>query len=121
MNEIAKRKLRLIKRKRKIKAKIKNSKIRYVVVVNKSNKNFYAQLLDRENGATLLGVGSLGKDFVPEGGRNTIKSCELIGTKFAQLVKEKGIKQLILDRSGYPYHGKIKAFTEAVVKGGIKI
>jgi large subunit ribosomal protein L18 len=85
-----------------------------------SNKHFYAQAIDDEKEVTLAQCSdfSLGKSKKKG---ITVKTAERIGTKMADILKKGKISQVVLDRSGYKYHGRVKAFTEALRKGGITL
>ncbi|WP_406615765.1 50S ribosomal protein L18 [Mycoplasmopsis hyopharyngis] len=78
--------------------------------VFKSHQNFYAQLIDDTKGHTLASVSTL------ENGKyhGNIASAKMAGEKMAKLITELKIKTLVFDRSGYIYHGRVKAFAEAV-------
>ena len=91
------------------------------LVVHRSLKNLYAQVIDDINNKTLLSLSTNDKkikDKFPYGGN--IKAAELFGNVFSQMIKDKGITQIIFDRAGYLYHGRIKAFAESLRKGGLK-
>lgn len=86
--------------------------------VYRSNKEFYAQLIDDASGVTILSVGSLGdKDAhgIPK-----IQQASVLGKRASGILQEKGIKEIVFDRNGYLYHGRVKAFAEALREGGVK-
>jgi large subunit ribosomal protein L18 len=82
-----------------------------------SNKHIYAQLVDDEKGVTLLSVSSAGKDAV---GKKNIAGATTLGQRVAELAKQAGIAQVVFDRGGYKYHGRVKAIAEAVREAGVK-
>ncbi|UUM19972.1 MULTISPECIES: 50S ribosomal protein L18 [unclassified Mycoplasma] len=84
--------------------------------VYKSHQNFYAQLIDDSKGVTLTSVSTL-KDSNYSG---NIQAAKELGAKMGQAVLALGIKELVFDRSGYLYHGRVKAFAEAVREKGVK-
>jgi large subunit ribosomal protein L18 len=86
--------------------------------VYRSNKEFYAQLIDDKNGVTITSVGTLGDKSAES--QNKVQAAATLGAKAAQLVLEKGINEVVFDRNGYLYHGRVKAFAEALREGGIK-
>ena len=107
------------KRKRRIRKKVFGSEKRPRLCVYKSNRYIYAQLIDDEKGATLLFCSSL--KYGEKGGNcKSVKIAKKLGKEMGRLAIEKGIKQLIFDRSGYPYHGRIEALADAVREQGIK-
>jgi len=92
------------------------------VCVFKSQKYIYAQAVDDLNGRTLAAVSS-GEPAVREkleaSGKH-VKSAEQVGQILAERLKEKGVEQIVFDRSGYTYHGRVKAFAEGARKGGLR-
>ncbi|UUD35984.1 50S ribosomal protein L18 [Mycoplasmopsis citelli] len=84
--------------------------------VYKSHQNFYAQLIDDSKGTTLASVSTL-KDSSYSG---NIKAAAMLGSKMGELIVSLGVKELVFDRSGYLYHGRVKAFAEAVREKGVK-
>jgi large subunit ribosomal protein L18 len=91
------------------------------VSVSRSASNLYAQVIDDETGKTLVGLGTLNKDLkgvVAYGGN--VSAAENLGKKFAELAKEKGISKVVFDRNGYKFHGRVKAFAQALRDGGLK-
>ena len=88
--------------------------------LNKSNKNFYAQIVDNEKGVTVLGVSTVAKDFSDLKVKGNIEAAKILGKTVATKALEKGIKEVVFDRNGALYHGKVKAFAEAAREGGLK-
>lgn len=89
--------------------------------VHRSLHHFYAQIIDDTTGKTLMGVSTLNKDVkgkTKNGGN--VASATILGETFAALAKQKGITKVSFDRGGYLYHGRVKAFAEAVRKGGLE-
>ncbi|MCM8779430.1 MAG: 50S ribosomal protein L18 [Candidatus Omnitrophica bacterium] len=110
-----------IRRHRRIRKKVFGTPERPRLVVHRSHKNLMAQVVDDLNKRVVLGISTLSKAFrnhAPKGGN--LKAAEILGTIFAEKVKEKGITKVVFDRGGYLYHGRIKVFAEAVRKGGIE-
>ncbi|UVD81793.1 50S ribosomal protein L18 [Mycoplasma iguanae] len=106
-----------IKKHNRIKAKLgKGTAQRPRLSVYKSLSNFYAQLIDDTTGRTLASVSTLPKE---EFGGN-VAASEKLGTEMGQKIKSLNISEIIFDRSGYIYHGRVKAFAEAVRKEGVK-
>jgi large subunit ribosomal protein L18 len=88
--------------------------------VFRSSKHIYAQVIDDEKGRTLASASSLEKPMREAGktGAN-IDAAKVVGKLIAERAKEKGIKDVVFDRGGYLYHGRIKALAEAAREGGL--
>lgn len=87
--------------------------------VFRSSKNIYAQLIDDSKGITLAASSSLDKAFDLEKG-NDIAAARKIGEMIGKRAIEKGIESVVFDRSGYIYHGRIKAIAEGAREAGLK-
>ena len=92
------------------------------LVVFKSLKHIYAQLVDDTNLKTITGVSSLTKDLQAEIGKAKTKTdkAKLVGKKIADMAKEKKFESVVFDRNGYLYHGRVKAVAEGAKEGGLK-
>lgn len=108
-----KRRLRI---KRGIRNKISGTSDKPRLSVFKSNKGIYAQLIDDSTGHTILAASS--KELGNE--TNNIETSKSVGTKLAEKAKAGGIEQIVFDRNGYLYHGKVKALAEGAREGGLK-
>jgi large subunit ribosomal protein L18 len=86
--------------------------------VFRSNTDIYAQLIDDQNGVTLAAASSKQKDITAQKAPKVEKS-KLVGAAIAQKATELGIKKVVFDRSGYVYHGRIKAVAEGAREGGL--
>lgn len=87
--------------------------------VFRSNTEIYAQVIDDENGKTLVAASSKEKDVVAQKVNKTEKS-KLVGAAIARKAKDLGIEKVIFDRSGYLYHGRVKAVAEGAREGGLQ-
>ena len=89
--------------------------------VFRSSKNIYAQLIDDQKGSTLVAASSLDKDL-----KSTIKSgndksaAEAVGKLVAQRALKEGLNNVVFDRGGYRYHGRVKALAEGAREAGLK-
>lgn len=83
--------------------------------VFRSNKNIFAQLIDDVNGTTLVSASSLS---IENGGN--IEGAKLVGKALAEKALEKGIKQVVFDRGGYLYHGRVAALADAAREAGLE-
>jgi large subunit ribosomal protein L18 len=90
--------------------------------VYRSLSSLYAQLIDDDSGKTLLSLATSSpelKDKVNKEGGN-VKGAAVLGATLAEKCKEKGISKIVFDRSGYAYHGRVKALAEAMRKNGVQ-
>ncbi len=88
--------------------------------VFRSNKQIYIQVIDDAEGKTLLSVSSRDKEIAGKTGITKIEQAKMVGKLAAEKSKESGITAVVFDRSGYLYHGRIKALAEAAREGGLK-
>ena len=86
--------------------------------VFRSNANIYAQIIDDVNGVTLVSANTLEKDF--EGATGNIEAAKKVGTVLAERAKAKGIEQVVFDRGGYIFHGRVAALAEGAREAGLK-
>jgi len=108
---------RRLRIKRGIRNKISGTPDRPRLSVYKSNKNIYAQIIDDLKGHTI--VASSSKEIGSVGNPN-VEVSKNVGKKLAEKAKEQGINTIVFDRSGYLYHGRIKALADGVREGGLK-
>ncbi|MBX9828317.1 MAG: 50S ribosomal protein L18 [Xanthobacteraceae bacterium] len=87
--------------------------------VHRSGKHIYAQVIDDVKGVTLASASSLEKDMRAKSGAN-VEAAKAVGALVAKRAVEKGIKDVVFDRGGYRYHGRIKALGDAAREGGLK-
>jgi large subunit ribosomal protein L18 len=91
------------------------------LIIKRSLKNLSAEVIDDTQNKTLFALSTLNKEIKQQlASAGNIKSAEIFGQLFSQKAKEKGITKIIFDRAGYLYHGRIKAFAEALRKGGLE-
>lgn len=87
--------------------------------VFRSNKQIYVQLIDDADGKTVLSASSREKG-IAEKQVNKIEQAKLVGQLIAEKAKEAGIENVVFDRGGYLYHGRVKSLAEAAREGGLK-
>lgn len=87
--------------------------------VFRSTKNVYAQLIDDVNGVTLASASTVEKDSKVTNGGNT-EAAKVIGTLIAERALKLDIKNIVFDRSGYLYHGRVKALAESARVAGLE-
>jgi large subunit ribosomal protein L18 len=85
--------------------------------VFRSNKGIYAQIIDDVTGKTLVSASSLSKDFSATG--NKIEQSVAVGKLVAEKAIAAGIKDVVFDRNGYLYHGRVKSLAEGAREGGL--
>ncbi|MBI3614930.1 MAG: 50S ribosomal protein L18 [Candidatus Omnitrophica bacterium] len=111
-----------LRRHLRIRKKVAGSADRPRLVVHRSHKNLYAQIVDDLAGKTLLSCSTRQASFRQEKPKGSnVEAAKFLGEKVAQAAKSAGLTKLVLDRSGYRYHGRVKALTEAVRAQGIQV
>lgn len=86
--------------------------------VFRSSKHIYAQIIDDVTGRTLCAASSLDKDFAAYGGN--AEAAKKVGEAIAEKAVKLGISEVVFDRGGYIYHGRVKALAEGARDGGLK-
>lgn len=109
------------RRKKRVRKKIFGTKDRPRLSIHKSNRYLYLQLIDDEEGRTLLFLSSLGNAYKKGNCAKDLNVARKMGKDLAEQAKRKKIEQLVLDRGPYRYHGRIRGLAEAIRKQGIKI
>ncbi len=103
----------------RVRHKVSGSAGRPRLVVFRSSKHIYAQLVDDTRGVTLVGAADRSEGVTVEGKGKTARSFAL-GQLVARKAKEKGITKVVFDRGGYQYHGRVKAVADGARKGGLE-
>lgn len=85
----------------------------------RSNRQISVQVVDDLTGKTLVSASSLEKDIAANK-VNKLEQAQLVGKRIAEKALDKGIQQIVFDRSGYLYHGRLKSLADAARKGGLK-
>ena len=120
MNEIDTKATRKI-RHRRVRQKVTGTISRPRLCVFRSPNHIHAQLIDDSKGQTLVSMSTLDSQIRRKtNGIVKIKKAEEVGTLLAERALNKGIKQVVFDRGGYKYHGRVKALAEAARKGGLE-
>ena len=107
-----------VKRHTRVRGKISGTPERPRLNVFRSNANIYAQIIDDVNGVTLAAASTLDKDF--EGAAGNKEAAHKVGTMIAERAKAKGIEEVVFDRGGYVYHGRVAELAEAAREAGLK-
>lgn len=110
------------KKKIRRKKKIFGSSERPRLVVFRSLKYIYGQIIDDEKGVTLVGASNLSKEVRDQlkEAKTKVEQSRIVGKFLAQKAIEKNIKKIVFDRNGYRYHGRVKAFAEGAREGGLE-
>lgn len=109
------------RRHRRIRAKISGTAERPRLNVFRSSGNIYAQVINDEVGHTLVSASTLEGELTPElEGKDKKGQAAVIGKVVAERAVQAGIKEVVFDRGGYPYHGRVKALANAAREGGLK-
>ena len=107
-----------IKRHNRVRCKISGTAERPRLCVFRSESNIYAQIIDDVAGNTLVSASSVEKAF--EGNGGNCEAAKKIGAVIAERALQKGIEEVVFDRGGYIYHGRVKALAEGAREGGLK-
>jgi len=105
------------KHKKRIRSKLTGTQERPRLVVFRSNANIYAQLVDDAKGHTIAAASTTEKELAKSGAN--IEGSKLVGQLVAKRAIAKGVKDVVFDRGGYLYHGKIKALADAAREAGL--
>ena len=105
-------------KKKRLKYHLKQKNINNVprLIIFRSNKNIFTQLVDDENSNTILSVSSIDIKLkgAIEKAKSKIEKSKIVGNTIAEKMKKANIDKIIFDRNGYKYHGRIKAVAEAI-------
>ena len=103
-----------IMRHKRIRGKISGTPERPRLAVYRSNSNIYAQIIDDVAGKTLVSANSIEKDFEGSGGNKAA------ARKVGNLIAKRAIEEVVFDRGGYIYHGRIQELADGAREGGLK-
>jgi large subunit ribosomal protein L18 len=103
---------------KRIRKKMGGTPDRPRLAVFRSLNHIYVQVIDDQQGHTLVSAGSIEKDLKVKGGN--VEGAKLIGKAVAERAKQKGITKVVFDRGGFQYHGRVKALAEAARAAGLE-
>ncbi|HEY4706500.1 MAG TPA: 50S ribosomal protein L18 [Thermodesulfobacteriota bacterium] len=106
------------RRKARVRKKITGTAERPRLNVRRSNKHIYAQIIDDVTGTTIAAASTQMKDFDGADAKK-IEAAKKVGQAIAKVAVEKGVGKVVFDRSGYIYHGRIKALAEGAREAGL--
>ena len=109
------------RRHRRIRSRISGTAERPRLNVYRSLNHIYVQVINDEEGHTLVSASTLEKELAPElEGKTKKEQATVVGKTVADRAREAGIVEVVFDRGEYPYHGRVKAVAEAAREGGLK-
>ena len=103
--------------KKGIRKRVSGSSERPRLSVFRSNKGIYAQLIDDVSGKTIVSASSLSKEFSAKGTKS--EQSAAVGKLVAEKAVAAGVKEVVFDRNGYLYHGRVKSLAEGAREGGL--
>lgn len=106
------------RRKARVRKKVAGTTERPRLNVFRSNKNIYAQVIDDMTGVTIAAASTRAKGF--DGKLDKSEAAKKVGETIGKLAVQKGVEKVVFDRSGYRYHGRVKALADAAREAGLK-
>lgn len=107
------------RRKLRVRKKVQGSDVKPRLNVFRSDKHIYAQLIDDLAGKTLLAVSTMSRDLRGSLSGKKKAQAKQVGMALAEACKEKSISQVVFDRNGYRFHGRVRAVAEGAREGGL--
>ena len=107
-----------LRRHLRVRKKVSGTAERPRLAIFRSEKNIYAQIIDDISATTLVAASSLDKEF--EGVGSNKEAAKLVGQLIAKKALEKGIKEVVFDRGGFVYHGRIQNLAEGAREAGLE-
>lgn len=116
-----------LRRHKRVRKKVSGTSLRPRLNVFRSNRHIYCQIIDDTQGITLISASTLDEEVKnsilsekkKSGKWSKIDSAKIVGFAIAKRAIQKGIKNVVFDRGGYLYHGRVKALAEAAREGGL--
>ena len=118
IKKVSRNEMRLERHKR-IRKELSGTSLKPRLNVFRSNANIAAQIIDDEKGVTLVSASTLEKELKITNGGN-VEAAKIIGAEIAKRAKKAKIKEVVFDRGGYLYHGRVKALAEAARENGLE-
>jgi large subunit ribosomal protein L18 len=112
---------RRLRIKRRIRKRLSGTTEKPRLTVFRSNTQIYVQIIDDSKAVTLASASSIEKEIAEKTNITKTEQARLVGQLAAKVAKEKGITEVVFDRNGYLYHGRVKALADAAREGGLKI
>ena len=108
-----------LRRHKRVRGAVSGTAQRPRLNVFRSSKNIFAQVIDDVQGVTLASASSMDKDFNAYGGN--VEAAKKVGENIAKKCLEKGITEVVYDRGGFVYHGRVQALAEGAREAGLKL
>lgn len=115
---MSEKKISRLRRARRSRVKIRELRV-HRLCVNRSNQHIYAQVIAPAGGEVVASASTL-DESVRSGSTGNVEAAAKVGALVAERAKAAGIEEVAFDRSGYKYHGRIKALADAAREGGLK-
>jgi large subunit ribosomal protein L18 len=113
--------VRRARRQRRVRAKVSGTPDRPRLNVFRSARHIFAQIIDDSKGHTLVAASTLDKDIrVQAAALKKQDEAKAVGKLLAQRAKDKGLKQVVFDRGGFQYHGRVKSLADGAREGGLE-
>ena len=103
----------------RVRKRVRGTAARPRLVVFRSSKHIYAQVVDDDRGVTVVGASDRTEGIAVDGKGKTARSFA-VGELIARKAKAKGVSKVVFDRGGYQYHGRVKAVADGARKGGLE-
>jgi len=109
------------RRHRRVRRKVRGTTVRPRLCVFRSLTHIYAQLIDDDSGRTLMAASDKENEMASQAnGKTKTAVAGLVGRLIGQRAREKGIEQVVFDRGGYKFHGRVKALADAAREAGLR-
>lgn len=105
----------------RVRRRVRGTPARPRLAVFRSNQHIYCQIIDDEAGVTLTAASDLERDLRDMTSKGKISSAEAVGQRVAERAAAAGIREVVFDRGGYRYHGRVRALADAARKGGLTL
>ncbi|MCY9590712.1 50S ribosomal protein L18 [Paenibacillus chitinolyticus] len=109
-----------LKRHLRVRKKIQGTTARPRLNIFRSEKHIYAQIIDDVNGVTVASASTQDKELKEVSNGGNVEAARKVGELVANRAKEKGVSQVVFDRGGYLYHGRVQALAEAAREAGLE-
>lgn len=121
MDKLQKKQAGLARRHRRVRGKVSGTPSRPRLCVTRSNSNIYVQVVDDVAHKTMCGASTLGTDFKATGKKGaTVEGAAALGEIIGKLAQGSGITEVVFDRGGHLYHGRVQALADAAREAGLK-
>lgn len=109
------------RRQRRVRAKLHGTAQRPRLNIFRSNENIFAQVIDDEQGHTLVSASTIDTEVVPQlADKSKTEAARIVGQVLGERAKNAGIETVIFDRNGFQYHGRVAALAEGAREAGLK-